>query len=367
MRFSTIEYNADSPDPLKLAPLIPYQQITKTLTDFAEQKSLLDHVRLSSQVQNVRKDPNTNKWILTLRHNNKDTNKDEWYTESFDAVVVSSGHYSVPYIPYVEGLETRDPSSILHAKSFRKAEDFKDQTVLVVGSSLSGVDIIQYIYSVAKELYTSRTPGKEEIYPWLTRAANSVAQKPKIKRVEGQTVIFEDGSVLENVDKIIFATGYHWNYQFLPETVFNKSTGGYENQPTSASRVKGLYYDTFNIEDPTIGFVGIGLTAIKFHTLETSAAALAGVWSNIKKLPSKEEQYAWEAKRLSETAENVSFHYYPWNIVKGLWVDKVFSFAPIGRKNPIEDEDISDYDRGFLKAEEIFFALKDKTGDYAGL
>lgn len=364
LRFSTIKYKPEDFAKISLDPLIKYQEIEQLLTDFVEDKKLSNNIRLNTQVQNVRKDPSTNKWILTLRHTNTETGKDEWYSELFDAVVVSSGHYSVPYIPYVEGLETRDISTVLHSKSFRHANDFKDKNVLLVGTSLSGIDLVQYLNSVAKNLYVSRTPGKQEIAEWITKAANTLNQKPRIKKISNKSIEFIDGSVLDDIDILIFSTGYHWSYQYLSEGILNSTTEGYGNQATSSSRIKGLYYDTFSISDPTIGFVGINLTFAKFHTLETSGAALAGVWSNSKKLPSKGDQIKWEQDRLKATGDGIIFHYYPHNIIKPEWVDKIIEFAPTGRKNPLDNEDLKDFDRAFVKAEEVFYDLYNNKGNY---
>lgn len=59
-------------------------------------------------------------WKVTLRKEGKD--QDYWWVEWFDAVVVASGHYSVPYIPAIEGLEQFEksrPGSVQHSKHFR--------------------------------------------------------------------------------------------------------------------------------------------------------------------------------------------------------------------------------------------------------
>lgn len=65
-------------------------------------------------------------WKVTLRKEGKES--DYWWVEWFDAVVVASGHYWVPYIPAIEGLEQFEksrPGSVLHSKQFRGRELFK--------------------------------------------------------------------------------------------------------------------------------------------------------------------------------------------------------------------------------------------------
>lgn len=58
-------------------------------------------------------------WKLDLRDEGEQ--KDYWWVEWFDAVVVVSGHYSVPYIPAIQGLKKMEkvrPGSVVHSKHF---------------------------------------------------------------------------------------------------------------------------------------------------------------------------------------------------------------------------------------------------------
>jgi len=366
LRFSSIEYLKNESNKFyhdKIDPLVKYQEISNILSIFTKKNNLLNHYRLNTQVENVSKDPITNEWVLYLRHSNVNTGKDEWYIERFDAVVIASGHYSVPYIPYIPGLETVPNGMILHSKSFRNVKEFRNKKVLIVGSSISGVDLIQYIEPICSELIISRSPNKSEIYPWITKTVTSFLNKPKISKINGKKIYFQDGSILENVDKIIFATGYHWHYPYISEDFLRLTKPGFNSKATSGSRIEGLYYDTFNINDPTLGFVGIQLTSIQFHCLETSASALAGIWSNIKKLPTREEQLEWEFKRVEKIGNDYKFHYYPYDVVQSQWIDELFKYAPIGRKYILKDEDFSDFEIALKTAENAFHDIR--NGKYS--
>ena len=64
-------------------------------------------------------------WVLTLRK--EDSGKNYWWRERFDALVVASGHYNVPWFPAIPGLaeyDERFPGRILHSKNFRNAPGF---------------------------------------------------------------------------------------------------------------------------------------------------------------------------------------------------------------------------------------------------
>ena len=71
-------------------------------------------------------------WKVTLRK--EGLQHDYWWVEWFDAVVVASGHYWVPYIPDIEGLEQFEksrPGSVLHSKHYRGKDQFKRKVSLL--------------------------------------------------------------------------------------------------------------------------------------------------------------------------------------------------------------------------------------------
>ena len=66
-------------------------------------------------------------WVLTLRKEIPG-DKNYWWQEVFDALVVATGHFSLPYVPQIPGLvefDQRFPGKIRHSKHFRSADEFK--------------------------------------------------------------------------------------------------------------------------------------------------------------------------------------------------------------------------------------------------
>nr|CAD7416936.1 unnamed protein product [Timema poppensis] len=61
-------------------------------------------------------------------------------TYDFDAIIVCNGHYSVPHIPDIPGVETFNGTK-LHSHSYREPERFTGLNVVLLGASSSGVDI----------------------------------------------------------------------------------------------------------------------------------------------------------------------------------------------------------------------------------
>lgn len=62
-------------------------------------------------------------------------------------------------------------------------------------------------------------------------------------------VTFADGSELNDVDHIIFGTGYTFSLPWLPHVQ--------ERINKAYRRLPGVYQHTWNIEDPTLTFVGM--------------------------------------------------------------------------------------------------------------
>lgn len=67
-------------------------------------------------------------WKLTLRKESLSGSWDYWWTEEFDAVLVASGHYTVPSIPMIPGLAEfakSYPGAVEHSKGFRGPEKYR--------------------------------------------------------------------------------------------------------------------------------------------------------------------------------------------------------------------------------------------------
>ncbi|KAI5967509.1 hypothetical protein KGF57_000349 [Candida theae] len=337
-------------------PFLTHQELSERFSDFIQDNELGKYIRLNSPVERVEKEGD--KWVVTVRK--KDGNKSSWYSQSFDYVVVANGHYTLPYIPNIPGLadyNERFPDSLIHAKSFRHLDEFKDKRVLVVGGGISTVNILQYVVPVAKSVTNSKR-GPNAIFPYINDALISEPIEPKgtIDHIDGETgeFHFTDGSV-GAYDKVIFSTGYHYHFPFFPNNDHFKLIN-----PGNLSRVDGLYLNTFDQHDPTLGAVGITVSQLNFHTIEASGAALAGVWSGAKKLPSLKEQQEWEQNLVAERGNSLIFHYYNQHTAKD-FIDAVAPYFPKGRYNPLDVDGpfVGEVDEGANQLEKLFYGLKE--------
>ena len=149
----------------------------------------------------------------------------------FDAVMVCNGHFAIPSIPKLYGLDEYFKGQILHAVDYDHPEPFAGQTVLCVGGRSSGCDIARELSHVAKCVYVS-TPS----------CTTDVPQHygPNIVVVPRTIGINEDGSIqfqhvetilsssptsssssspsfAPHVDVIIFCIGYDYDFPFIDD------------------------------------------------------------------------------------------------------------------------------------------------------
>jgi hypothetical protein len=269
-----------------------------------------DLVEYNTTVEAVRRNADTasHAWTVVLRKV-KEGENDYWWSESFDAVVVANGHYTVPFLPPIPGLpeyHTAHPRIISHSKAFRDPRKYKDKTVVTVGASISGSDIACAIAGVVKPPLLSVVRGK--YHPYFFDYAfqhPNIVRKYGIERfdaagAEGRgTVHFADGTSVDAPDAVIFGTGYSWTLPFLKD-VWGKGKG----VECVNNRLPGLYQHVFWRQDPTLTFVGAVAAGFTFKWQAVLAARyLAGRIT----LPPLEEQESWERKRVELKGDGVPF------------------------------------------------------------
>ncbi|KAM0336900.1 hypothetical protein ACHAPQ_003634 [Fusarium lateritium] len=255
-----------------------------------------DLISYNTTVEHVEK--TGDEWKVVLR---KEGNKqDYWWTETFDAVVVASGHYWVPYIPAVEGLEQFEktrPGSVVHSKHFRGRDSFRDKRVVVVGASVSAADIAVDLADTVKTPVHCVTIGHTTNVFFGDTAFDhpKIKQHPSIAKVADRTVHFIDGTSITDVDHIIFGTGYSWTLPFLPSV------------PVRNNRVPGLYQHIVWQDDPTLLFIGAVGAGLTFKIFEWQAVYAARILAGRGTLPPREEMQRWEDERITTHGDGPKF------------------------------------------------------------
>jgi cation diffusion facilitator CzcD-associated flavoprotein CzcO len=296
MGFKSLDWPHDS----QLFP--KHQTVLKYIEDYG--RDVQDTVRYGTQVTNVtpNTDDATTSWSVTSR--NLQTSTD--MTETFDAVIVANGHFITPYIPDIPNIaewNTAHPGLISHSKYYRRPEEFAGKKVIVVGNSASGADISNQIAShcTLPLLWSSKSTN---LFVSATPTDPRRRELPPIKQFNLATrgVEFEDGTIEDTIDAIVFATGYFYSLPFLSNITPALVTDG--------SRVNNTYKHLFYAPRPTLSFLALPQRVIPFPTAEAQAAVLARVYSGRLSLPPVSEMQQWEKEREKE-APGRAFHLLP--------------------------------------------------------
>ncbi|KAL3466262.1 hypothetical protein BJX64DRAFT_284830 [Aspergillus heterothallicus] len=282
----------------------PYTVIAQYLLDLVEEYR--DYISFNTTVVSVQK-TEVGKWRLTLRRPdlNGDTPVDSWWQEEFDAVIVATGQYNVPYIPKIAGLENTLSShsdAVEHVNAFRSRDDYAGKKVVVIGGSFSAGDVVGDIYPLVQgPLYVSQSSHS----PFINEIWHlpQVELKPTISHIQGQgpskvKVGFSDGSEIDSVDKVIFATGYRLSFPFFsPDPVL------------ISERLPGVYQHVFKIGDPSLAVIGLVRAPLLFRMMEYQSVAAARYYAGRGgEFPSQEEQKDWEAEQVKLKGDVYTYH-----------------------------------------------------------
>ena len=185
-------------------------------------------IRFNTPVRHVSYDEPEGVFHVTAH----DLEKDVEYTEEFDHVVVATGHFSTPNVPYFEGFETFN-GRVLHAHDFRDAMEFKDKDILIIGTSYSAEDIGSQCWKYGCKSVTVSHRTAPMGYKW----PDNWKEVPLLQRVEKNTAYFKDGTTAE-VDAIILCTGYLHHFPFMAEDLKLRTA----NRLAAANLYKGVAF-----------------------------------------------------------------------------------------------------------------------------
>lgn len=203
------------------------------------------------------------------------------------AVVNATGTWGSPFVPYYPGVQHFSGRQV-HTSTYRSAEDFRGQRVLVVGGGTSAIGFLLELEAVAAAtMWVTRRPvdfldhGTLDLedavtavaaqddaarsgralpsivsgtgVPRTRRIAAGIARgllkaRPMFARLEGREAVWPDGT-REPVDALIWATGFRPDVRHLSPLHLHEKEGGIVVSTGAAER------------DPRIFFAGYGPTA----------------------------------------------------------------------------------------------------------
>ncbi|KAM7410296.1 hypothetical protein PAMA_001641 [Pampus argenteus] len=112
----------------------------------------------------------------------------------------------------------------------------------------------------------------------------ALVMKPNLKGFNGSAVVFEDGTVEENIDALVFCTGYHGNFPFLPPALSEGPHG-------ELTLYKRLFPPS--LQQPTLAVMGLFQTKGPIIPIvEMQARWAVKVFAGSSHLPPKEKMMA---------------------------------------------------------------------------
>ena len=127
---------------------------------FAEKYDLLKHIHFCHQIEEIRKNVDNGKWMVTVQEVIPDTKYKrcikatvkaidlKYFSSEFDAIAVCSGANSEPVTPIFQG-QHLFKGEIIHSNDYMNPTRFAGKRVLIVGSGESAADIMNEVSKVA--------------------------------------------------------------------------------------------------------------------------------------------------------------------------------------------------------------------------
>ncbi|XP_060066421.1 uncharacterized protein LOC132546720 [Ylistrum balloti] len=314
----------DFPFRKDLPSFVRHEDMLEYLESYATSFDLLKYIKFSTTVNSVNplKSPDKVTWQVTYKDLvNSDVSP---VTETFDAVMVCNGHYSVPLIPNIPGLDNFR-GKVMHSHDYRYPSEFEGQRVACLGAAASGQDISVDVSTAAKQVYMChRKPSLQTYLP------DNLEQKPGIKKVKEHSVVFENDEEVE-VDALMFCTGYRFCFPFLsPEC----------HVSTENERITPLYKHIIHTKYTSLSLIGILKTICPFPNFHNQVLFVISALDGTMNLPDCEEMEADTAKDFHSRLERGMPERYAHHMGTLQWRynDEIADLAGFERIPPVVEE-----------------------------
>uniref|UniRef100_UPI003AAF904F flavin-containing monooxygenase 5-like n=1 Tax=Centroberyx gerrardi TaxID=166262 RepID=UPI003AAF904F len=278
---------------------------------YADRFQLTKHIRFNTKVLQVKQRSDfsrSGQWDVETE--NRDGKKEQHIFDAVMICIGHHCHPNLPLHDF-PGIDTFK-GKYFHSRDYKTPEEWRNKKVVVIGIGNSGGDIAVELSRVTKQLYLSTRRGAwvlnrvgdnglprdmttnrmvtslQSILPFglfctlgesrLNKKFNhslynlkpkhrlfsqhptvndelpnrilsgTVQVKPNIRRFQGSSVEFEDGSVVEDIDLVVFATGYSFSFPFLASHVLSVSGN-------KASLYKYVFPP--ELDRPTLAIIGL--------------------------------------------------------------------------------------------------------------
>ena len=203
--------------------------------------------------------------------------------EMFDALFIANGHFSVVALPqWASELRIR----WLHSHAYRRADEFDGQRVVVVGAGASGIDIaLQLSERCAQVFLPCNALHKDGNQRAVRECAFAIGTED-----DGRALLLSDGSRLEQLDAVIFATGYKFALPFASDDIARVRA--------DAKIVSPTYQHLVHTRWPrSLFFVGLRWSILSFMCFDYQLRYALALIDGTATVPSVTKLAEWEAKR----------------------------------------------------------------------
>ncbi|GEL17387.1 NAD(P)-binding domain-containing protein [Pseudonocardia asaccharolytica] len=246
-----------------------------------EKAGVRDLIRFNSIVRRITWDEETDLFTVIAHDRKADTES----SETFDHVIIATGHFSVPNAPEFPGFDTFN-GRILHAHDFRDAREFIDKDLLLIGTSYSAEDIGSQCWKYGARSITVSHRTAPMGFKW----PDNWKEVPLLQKVEGNTATFADGNTAR-VDAIILCTGYQHHFPFLPDDLRLKTA----NRLATADLWKGVVW----VHNPKLFYLGMQDQWYTFNMFDAQAWYVRDIIAGTIHVPDSVE------KRLADVTARV--------------------------------------------------------------
>ncbi|NXD82928.1 FMO4 monooxygenase, partial [Halcyon senegalensis] len=350
---------SDFPCPEDFPNYLPHSLLLEYFRMYAQHFNLLQHIRFKTTALSVRKRPDfttSGQWEVVTETNGVW----ESHVFDAVMVCTGHYQDPYLPLASFPGIDTRFKGRYLHSREYKDVEAFQGKRVLVVGIGNTGGDLSVELSRVAAKVFLStrsntwvfsrvsdhgfpsdmvNTTRFNHFLEWLLPAAltkrikfqkfnswfnhanyglastkssnfkiivneelpfcllsGTVVLKPNVKEFTETSAVFEDGTTEENIDVVLFATGYIFSFPFLEESVRSLFDDN-----------RSLYKRIFlpQLEKPTLAIIGlVQLTGSVMVGAEMQARWVTGIFAGWNKLPPTSRMMADVLKKKPSVKRN---------------------------------------------------------------
>ncbi|NXW63820.1 FMO4 monooxygenase, partial [Eurystomus gularis] len=351
---------SDFPCPEDFPNYLPHSLLLEYFRMYAQHFNLLQHIRFKTTVLSVKKRPDfstSGQWEVVT----ETSGVQESHVFDAVMVCTGHYQEPYLPLAAFPGINTHFKGQYLHSQEYKDAEAFRGKRVLVVGIGNTGGDLSVELSRVAAKVFLStrsstwvfsrvsdhgfpfdmvNTTRFNHFLEWLlpsalmkrikfrkfnswfnhanyglasTKSSNfkiivneelpfcllsgTIVLKPNVKEFTGSSAVFKDGTTEENIDVVLFATGYIFSFPFLEESVRSLINDN-----------RSLYKRIFppQLEKPTLAIIGlVQLTGSVMVGAEMQARWVTGIFAGWNKLPPTSKMMADVLKKKPPVKRNL--------------------------------------------------------------